>query len=379
MTFSGRTPPASQLLTGSTIIIPSLPARRSRWRHERSRSLAIAPDRQSFVFGTEWALRGYDKDGKVLWLKQAPVTQPGASTFRETASSWSPPTATAPFAGIGFSDGEELLALFVHAKDRRWVAWTPKGYYMASPGAELLIGWHVNRGWDEAAQFYSADRFRDQFNRPDIVKLVLETLDEGKAIEEANRRANVKRAVEDVREIAPPIVMIQKPGDNTTFRTSEVTVEYDVFSPTGQKITDVDFLINNAALGARFASPVNAGKYTSGRVTLTLPPEDVTITLVATRAPGRVSRPPFGCAGTAPSPGRSHCRACARCSSASMPTPRPSSPSSGSRPRTPPTSPRSSRRRRARATARSKRSAARCQAHRRDRRPRMAGEGLRGR
>ena len=72
----------------------------------------------------------------------------------------------------------ELLALFVHARDRRWVAWTPKGYYMASPGAESLIGWHVNRGWNEAAQFYPADRFRDQFNRPDIVKLVLETLDE---------------------------------------------------------------------------------------------------------------------------------------------------------------------------------------------------------
>ena len=25
------------------------------------------------------------------------------------------------------------------------VAWTPKGYYAASPGAEGLIGWHVNR------------------------------------------------------------------------------------------------------------------------------------------------------------------------------------------------------------------------------------------
>ena len=43
------------------------------------------------------------------------------------------------------SDGKELLALFVHAEDKRFVAWTPKGYYAASPGAEDLIGWHVNR------------------------------------------------------------------------------------------------------------------------------------------------------------------------------------------------------------------------------------------
>jgi hypothetical protein len=182
------------------------------------------------------------------------------------------------------SDGEELLALFVHAKDQRWVAWTPKGYYMASPGAESLIGWHVNRGWDEAAQFFPAARFREQFNRPDIVKLVLETFDEGTAIEEANKQANLKPAVEDVRSLAPPMVVIQKPGDNTTFRTQEVTLEYDVFSPTSQKITKVDYLINNAALGARFpvSFPAAAGKFTfSGRVTLPLPPEDVTITLVA--------------------------------------------------------------------------------------------------
>ena len=26
------------------------------------------------------------------------------------------------------------------------LAWTPSGYYMASPGGEDLIGWHVNRG-----------------------------------------------------------------------------------------------------------------------------------------------------------------------------------------------------------------------------------------
>ena len=91
----------------------------------------------------------------------------------------------------------------MHKVDRRWVAWTPKGYYMASPGGEFLIGWHVNRGWDEAATFFPADRFREQFNRPDIVKLVLKTLDEGRAIEAANSRPSTRRAEEDVRKILP--------------------------------------------------------------------------------------------------------------------------------------------------------------------------------
>src|SRR5205085_9159990 len=85
------------------------------------------------------------------------------------------------------SDGQELLALFVNKDDLRWVAWTPSGYYMASPGAEDLIGWHVNRGWDQAADFFPASRFRKRFNRPDVVLKILDTLDERKAVREADR------------------------------------------------------------------------------------------------------------------------------------------------------------------------------------------------
>ena len=72
------------------------------------------------------------------------------------------------------ADGQELLALFVHAKDRRYIAWTPQGYYAASPGGEDLIGWHVNRGFDAAPDFYPASTFASPFNRPDIVKAALD-------------------------------------------------------------------------------------------------------------------------------------------------------------------------------------------------------------
>jgi WD40 repeat protein len=265
--------------------------------NEIARSLAVAPDRKTFVLGTEWTVRHYDRGGRLLWGKAGPGIAWGVNVSRDgklVAVAYSDGT----IRWRRLSDGEELLALFVHAQDRRWVAWTPKGYYMASPGAETLIGWHVNRGWTEAAHYFSVDRFREQFNRPDIVKLVLETLDEDKAIAAATkdlRSVEAKRTVRDgiptpppapeasdVLAIAPPSVVIQSPGDNTAFRTQEVTLEYDVFSPTGRKITKVDYLINNAALGARFAPPPDTGKFTfSGRVSLPLPQEDVTITVVA--------------------------------------------------------------------------------------------------
>ena len=32
--------------------------------------------------------------------------------------------------------------------------WTPQGYYDDATGADELIGWHVNHGYDGAPDFY---------------------------------------------------------------------------------------------------------------------------------------------------------------------------------------------------------------------------------
>ena len=142
--------------------------------HETSRALAIAPDASRFVLGTEWLLRAYRADGGELWKKAAPDIAWGVN-----ASGNGKLVAAAYGDGTirwhRLSDGEELLALFVHAKEPDlYIAWTPKGYYAASPGAEDLIGWHVNRGFDTAPDFYPASTFASTFNRPDIVKAALD-------------------------------------------------------------------------------------------------------------------------------------------------------------------------------------------------------------
>ena len=155
-------------------------------QYETSRSLAIAPDARRFVLGTEWLLRAYDPQGREQWQKPGPGTAWGVNVTGDGRL-----VVTAYDDGTirwhRMSDGEELLALFVHKDDLRWVAWTPSGYYMASPGGEDLIGWHVNRGWEQAADFFPASRFRERFNRPDVVQKILATLDERTALEEANR------------------------------------------------------------------------------------------------------------------------------------------------------------------------------------------------
>ena len=217
--------------------------------HEVSRSLAIAPDDSRFVLGTEWRLRAYRADGGELWPKKAvPSIAYGVNisgdgklvvvAYQDGTIRWHRMT-----------DGQELLALFVHAKDKRYIAWTPKGYYAASPGAEDLIGWHVNRDWDHAPDFFPASRFRDQYNRPDIVKRVLDDLDEDKAIAEANRLVGVKPA-EDIANRLPPVVTLLSPAEGASIFDRTLTVAYSVRSPSGLPLKNVRALIDGRPAAA---------------------------------------------------------------------------------------------------------------------------------
>ncbi|MGO9461606.1 MAG: caspase family protein, partial [Rhodomicrobium sp.] len=251
--------------------------------NETSRSLAIAPNASRFVLGADWTLDAYRADGTKLWEKPVPDSAWGVSISRDgrlVVAAYGDGT----IRWHRLSDGQELLALFVHAKDRRFVAWTPKGYYAASPGAEDLIGWHVNRGWNHAADFFPASRFRDQFNRPDIVKRVLDDLDEDTAIDEANRLAGSKPAQEIAKQL-PPVISILSPGEGGTFATDSITVSYSVRSPSGLTVTEVSALVDGRPLAGatiRGLIPVSVSDDTEKSIALTgLPQRDLTLSLVA--------------------------------------------------------------------------------------------------
>ncbi|MGO9172174.1 MAG: caspase family protein [Rhodomicrobium sp.] len=250
---------------------------------EMSHALAIAPDASRFVLGTEFWLRAYRADGSELWKKQAPGVAWGVNISgdgRLVVAAYDDGT----IRWHRLSDGQELLALFVHAKDRRFVAWTPKGYYAASPGAEDLIGWHVNRDWDHAPDFFPASRFRDQFNRPDIVKRVLGDLDEDKAIAEANRLADVRQA-EEIPKRLPPVVAILEPGEGDAFASDSLTVRYSLHSPSGLPVTEISALVDGRPLpGATIKEliTVSPSEDIKRSITLTgLPPRKFTLSLQA--------------------------------------------------------------------------------------------------
>ena len=94
---------------------------------------------------------------------------------------------------------EPLVSIF-RGSDDEWVAWNDHyGYYAASPGGDDIIGWQVNRGPDQAAEFDRAFQFRGRFYRPDIISRLVET-------------GSVERAIQKVAALPPaPAPFVPKP------------------------------------------------------------------------------------------------------------------------------------------------------------------------
>jgi hypothetical protein len=147
------------------------------------------------------------------------------------------------------NDGKEFLAFFPHADKKRWILWTPSGYYDASPGAEELIGWHVNNGSEDAADFFPISKFRRDYYRPDVVAKILETLDEGESIRLANEESGRKKEEVSIAKILPPIVSILSPQDGSAVSDKEVEVKFSIRSHSSEPVTNVKILVDGRPIG----------------------------------------------------------------------------------------------------------------------------------
>lgn len=160
---------------------------------EQSRSLAITPDGQRFALGTSWMLRFFDRAGQVLWQQSVPG-EVWAVNISADARWIVAAYGDGTIRWHRIEDGKEVLAFFPHADRKRWVLWTPEGYYDASPGAEDLIGYHLNHGKDQAGEFVSARQLRETFYQPNLISQRL-----GPQGDELMQQAVAKRG--DVREL----------------------------------------------------------------------------------------------------------------------------------------------------------------------------------
>ncbi|MBF0535370.1 MAG: caspase family protein [Nitrospirae bacterium] len=246
-------------------------------QYEMSRSLAILPNNSGFLLGTELRLRLFDSTGNEKWKVAAPgvvwdvnVSQNGkiaVAAYDDGTIRW-----------YRVSDGKELLAFFPHKDKKRWVLWTPKGYYDASVGGDDLVGWHVNRGKDKEADFFPVSKFRDTYFRPNIVSKVLDTLDEDEAIKQANAQSDRKTPTAAVTETLPPVVKINSPIDGANVNDSEVTLEYEIRTPADAPVTSVMVLVN----GVKQAVEKNVNKVNKTyKISALIPEKDNEISVIA--------------------------------------------------------------------------------------------------
>lgn len=260
--------------------------------YETSRSLAIAPDGGHFALGTESHVRFYDRGGAQRWQVVAPGTA-WAVNFSGDGHTVVAGFADGTIRWYEIQDGREKLAFFPHVDRKRWVAWTPSGYYQASPGGEDLIGWHLNHGNDAAADFFPASRFRSRFNRPDVIARALTAPSEAEALRLADAEIGRRPDAHPVRvqTLLPPVMEILSPRDGTSLTSRSVTVRYAARSPADAPVTGLRARVNGQAVTLPDARGLTVlPKDNEGEVTIPIHDEDSEIQLFAENKNG-VSTP----------------------------------------------------------------------------------------
>jgi tetratricopeptide (TPR) repeat protein/WD40 repeat protein len=235
---------------------------------ETSRSVAIAPGGDRFVLGTEWYLRAYDKDGKALWKKPVSGIARGVNIARNgklVVAAYGDGTVR----WHRLADGEEIVALFVQPDSREWALWTPQGYYASSVAGDQLIGWQLNKGWEQAGEFVAAARLKQHLYRPDIVKRAFELADAEAAVREADLQ-DFKLA--DLAIRTPPQFRVIDPHDKAHANRSPVAVRIAV-AIVDDPITGFDVKVNGRQVTPRTVRDLPRGAKETEPPTLNVPLE----------------------------------------------------------------------------------------------------------
>lgn len=285
---------------------PDLPAARihaetlkvENWRHntqpqlngqpiqldpnETAFSLAIDANGQGFVLGTEWWLRGYQHNGKPQWEKPVPGVAWAVNQSQD--GRW-------VVAGYGDGtirwhrreDGQEVLARFVHPDGKRWVLWTPEGFYAASEGGEDLFGYHLNRGKDQDGEFVSARQLSELFHRPALVSQRLSSAGDALMAEAVKQLGTVDQVLAHAQSL-PPLLTVDTPSGQRVEGDSEIEVTVRLQN-RGGGIGPVKLFVDGQEVSGRQAAATEG--ITSQRTyALRLPPGEHQVAFQATSLRG---------------------------------------------------------------------------------------------
>jgi WD40 repeat protein len=166
---------------------------------ERGRALAVvrgannAPS--AAIIGTNRALYRVSEQGATVW-RVAVDTEVRALNTSADGRIVVSAMADGTVRWWRASDGRLLLTLLAQSSGQ-WVVWTPAGYYDASAGADRVVGWALPRGQQQAMSYFSLNRFRDRFLRPDVIDAMFVHLDEAAAVAALGQQADETRLAQE--------------------------------------------------------------------------------------------------------------------------------------------------------------------------------------
>ncbi len=128
------------------------------------------------------------------------------------------------------------MTVFV-ATTGEWAFWTPEGYYDASINGYRLFGWQVNRGLQTLPDFYRADQFYRQLERPDVLNRLLPagSLRDAFPAAAAPPKVELHEALPE-QIAATPQVTILTPAAGITVRDESTTVTARIKVPADRKL-----------------------------------------------------------------------------------------------------------------------------------------------
>ena len=148
------------------------------------------------------------------------------------------------YAWYDMADGLRLLNLFVHPDHKRWILWTPAGFYDCSPGAEDIIGWNMNQGKDKASAFFPVAQFRNNFYRPETIDHSVGNRYNMQYAQQNNVKNYAPEPQQTITQALPPEINILNPLPGSSASNRQVKVQYTVHSQSGNPLRSVKILVN---------------------------------------------------------------------------------------------------------------------------------------
>jgi WD40 repeat protein len=143
----------------------------------------------------------------------------------------------------------ELIATLFASSDGEWVVWTPQGYYASSPNGDRLVGWQINKGETQAAEYVTASQLRNTFYRPDIVEAAVSRSSANIAIAQATTRAAGFKLSDLVRR-PPPKLQVAGPTEGNETMRGRASITLALAETRDDPVKAFDVFVNDVKVSA---------------------------------------------------------------------------------------------------------------------------------